>query len=162
MRCSAAVAVTLGYMLLMGTAAAASDDANPTDPNARRDEVVVLVLAQDERFAGLPDHERQWIQSKAEFSFDPIIGSSYYRVLPTQNVWYAPLMDFGDGGSALVEIILVEGCEVPEDDSELLTPDLSRYEDPCAWRHSWLYRVEPDDTVTLLFEEGDPDSMPAE
>ena len=29
--------------------------------------------------------------------------------------------------------------------------------DPCAWRHSWYYRVQPDGTVSLLFDEGDPD-----
>ena len=31
------------------------------------------------------------------------------------------------------------------------------FDDPCEWRHSWYYRVQPDGTVTLLFDEGDPD-----
>ena len=155
-----AVATVLGCVLVAGTAAAASDEAEAPDPFARQEEVVALVLAQDERYADALDYEVQRIKGSQTFhTLEEVLGTSYYRALPTQAVWYAPLMDFGDGGSALVEIILVEGCAVPEDDSELLTPDLSRYEDPCAWRHSWVYRVQPDDTVTLLYDEGDPDPM---
>ena len=27
--------------------------------------------------------------------------------------------------------------------------------DPCEWRQSWFYQVQPDGTVSLLFDEGD-------
>jgi len=161
MRCLRVAAMTaLGCVQLAGTASAASDGAEAPDPFARQEEVVALVLDQDPRFADALDYEHQRVVASANFDLlGEVLGTSTYHVLPTQNVWYAPLIDFGHGGSALVEIILVEGCAVPEDDSELLTPDLSRYEDPCAWRHSWVYRVQPDDTVTLLYDEGDPDPM---
>lgn len=153
-----AVVTVLGCVLLAGTAAAASDEAETPDPFARQEEVLALVLDQDPRFADALDYEVQRKMAAANFDMlGEVLGVSYYRVLPTQAVWYSPMMDFGDGGSALVEIILVEGCEVPEADSVLVAP----YADPCAWRHAWLYRVAPDDTVTLLFEEGDPDPMTA-
>ena len=71
----------LGCLLIAGIAATASDQA--TDPNARHDEVVALVLAQDARYAGLTDFRRQQIQQQSQGSFDPIIGSGYDRVLPT-------------------------------------------------------------------------------
>jgi hypothetical protein len=154
------IVTVLGCALVAGTAAAASDEAEAPDPVARQEEAVALVLDQDPRFADALDYEVQRIKGSQNFdTLGEVLGTSNYRLLPTQNVWYSPVMDFGDGGSVVVEIILVEGCEVPEDESELLTPDLSRYEDPCAWRHSWVYRVEPDDTVTLLYDEGDPDPM---
>jgi hypothetical protein len=28
--------------------------------------------------------------------------------------------------------------------------------DPCGWRQSWYYRVQPDGAVTLLYDAGDP------
>ncbi|MFO7531863.1 MAG: hypothetical protein R6W93_05340 [Candidatus Limnocylindrales bacterium] len=160
MRCSAAVAVTLGCVLLTGTAAAASDDASPTDPNARRDEVVALVLAQDERFTSLPDYERQRIKQQSQFSFDPIIGSGYYQVLPTATTRWSDsvgmdLFAFRQPRNWLVEVVLVRDC-VPMATGTVVEP----LPDPCAWRHAWYYRVESDDTVTLLFEEGVPDPMP--
>ena len=64
--------------------------------------------------------------------------------------------------SRLVEVTLVRDCEASE-----LVPggDLGTmpfFDDPCEWRHSWYYRVQPDGTVTLLFDEGDPDEPPAQ
>jgi hypothetical protein len=47
------VLVARGCLLLAGRVVA--DEADPTAPPARRAEVVALALAQDARFAGLPD-----------------------------------------------------------------------------------------------------------
>ncbi len=136
----------------------ASDD-EAKDPNARRDEVVALVLAQDTRFAGLPDYRRQEIKRASTFSFDPIIGSGYYRVLPTATTQWSDstgmdLFAFREPRNWLVEVVLVRDC-VPMATGKVVPP----LPDPCAWRHAWYYRVESDDSVTLLFEEGDPDPM---
>lgn len=154
------VAMTvLGCLLITGTAATASDQA--TDPNARRDEVVALVLAEDARYAGLPDFRRQQIQQQSQGSLDPIIGSGYYRVLPTVTTRWSDaagidLFAFREPRNWLVEVVLVRDC-VPMVTGEVVVP----LRDPCAWRHAWYYRVQSDDSITLLFEEGDPDSMPA-
>lgn len=159
MRClRVALMTALGCLVVLGTVAAASA-ADPTDPDARRDEVVALVLAQDARFTGLPDYERQQIKQQSQFSFDPIIGSGFYRTLPTLASSVTPWMfDFGYPATWLVEVTLVDGC-TPLPTGEGPSSDTAPWPDPCAWRHSWFYRVEPDDTVTLLFEEGDPDSV---
>ena len=162
MRCSSAVAVALGCLLIAGSVAAASDDAGPTDPHARRDAVVALVLAQDPRFADVPDWEHQERLSMSTFEFSPLLGSDYYRVLPTVASSYTPWMfDFGYPANWLIEVTLVEAC-TPLPTGEGPSSDTAPWRDPCEWRHSWFYRVEPDDTVTLLFEEGDPELMPTE
>ena len=154
-----AVVTVLGCLLITGTAATASDDGDPTDPNARRDEVVALVLGQDGRFADLPDYERQRVKQASQFSFDPIIGSGFYRTLPTLASSFTPWMfDFGYPASWLVEVTLVQGC-TPLPTGEGPSSAIAPWPDPCEWRHSWFYRVESDDTVTLLFEEGDLDSV---
>lgn len=157
----AGVVAVLGGLLIAaaGTAAAASDDEG-NDPNARRDEVVALVLAQDIRFADLPDYERQRIKQQSQFSFDPLVGSGFYRTLPSLASSVTPWMfDFGYPANWLVEVTLVEGC-TPLPTGEGPSSDTAPWPDPCEWRHSWFYRVEPDDTVTLLFEEGDSEPMP--
>jgi len=124
-----AVVAALACVLAAGTAAAAAGEVEAAYPFARQEEVVAFVLDQGPRFADARDYEVRRGIAVANFdTLGEVLGTSYYRVLPTQAVWYAPLMDFGDGGSALVEMVLVEGCAVPEDDSELLTPDRSRYE----------------------------------
>ena len=148
-------------LLIAGTTAGASDDAESPYANARRDEVVALVLGQDARFAGLPDYERQRIKQQSQFSLDPIIGSGYYHVLPTNTTLWSygsgpvDLFAFRHIPDWLVEVVLVRDC-VPVVGGEALDLPLP---DPCAWRHAWYYRVQPDDSVTLLFEEGDPDSV---
>ena len=152
-----AVMTVFGCLLLAGSGAVASDAGSP-GPNTRRDEVVALVLAQDARFTGLPDYEHQQIMSASQFSFDPIIGSSYYRVLPTATTQWSDLvgMDlfaFREPRNWLVEVVLVRDC-VPMASGDVVEP----LPDPCAWRHAWYYHVQSDDSVTLLFEEGDPDS----
>ena len=160
MRCwRVAVVTVLGSLLIAGTTAGASDAAESPYANARRDEVVALVLGQDVRFAGLPDYERQRIKQQAEFSFDPIIGSGYYRVLPTVTTRWSDsvgidLFAFREPRNWLVEVVLVRDCEPMATGTVV-----AALPDPCAWRHAWYYRVQSDDSITLLFEEGDPDSV---
>ena len=64
------------------------------------------------------------------------------------------LFAFREPRSWLVEVVLVRDCVLMATGT-VLAP----LPDPCAWRHSWYYRVESDDTVTLLFEEDDPDTV---
>ena len=159
-RWRAVLVTVLGCLLITGAATTATGEA-ASDPNARRDDVVALVLAQDDRFAGLPDYERQRIKQQSQFSFDPIVGSGFYRTLPTLASSVTPWMfDFGYSANWLVEVTLVQDC-TPLPTADGPSSDTAPWPDPCAWRHSWFYRVEPDDTVALLFEEGDPEPAPA-
>jgi hypothetical protein len=90
-----AVATVLGCLLLAGTVAGASDG-DPTDPDARHEEAVALVLAQDPRFADLPDFERQAMLANSNFDPSLMLGSGYYRALPTLASAFTPWMiDFG-------------------------------------------------------------------
>jgi hypothetical protein len=154
-------AAALGCLLIAGTVAAASDEADATDPLAVREEAVALVLAQDPRFADVPDFERQAALATSNFDYSLLLDADYYRVLPTLASVFSPwTYDLGYPASQLIEVTLVRGCA---DHATDVGPssDTAPYPDPCGWRHSWFYRVEPDDTVTLLFEEGHPDPMPA-
>ena len=160
---SAAATSTLMCVAFGGTVASAQPTppatlGPPRDAGLTRQEAVALVLAQDERFMGLPDYERQRVKMASQFSFDPVIGSSYYRVLPTATTLWPPATEdmrafiFREPHNWLVEISLVRGC------TEMV--DIVPQPDPCNWRHAWYYRVHPDGTVTLLFEEGDPLPVP--
>jgi len=138
-----------------------ADEFGQTEPPAAYDEAVALVLAQDPRFAEVPDFERQANLASSNFDNSLLLGSDYYRVMPTLASAFSWMYDFGYPASSLIEVTLVDGCaEVPAGGgpSSVTAP----WPDPCEWRHSWFYRVEPDDTVTLLFEEGDPDPMAGE
>ena len=138
-----------------------TDGFDPTDLHALREEAVALVLAQDPRFADTLDFERQAALANSNFDPSLLLGSNYYRVLPTLASSFTPWMyDFGYPANRLIEVTLVAGC-TPLPTGEAPSSDNAPWPDPCEWRHSWLYRVEPDDTVTLLFEEGHPDPMPA-
>lgn len=147
----------LGWVLALGATTAVSVEEDAPDPFAQREEVVALVLAQDERFAGLPDYERQAVLASANFdTVGMLLSEDYYRVLPSQSSYFSPWwVDFGYPSSWLVEVNLVDGCVEPSSDDPPIP-------DPCEWRHSWLYRVQPDGSVALLYEEGDPDPLSAE
>jgi hypothetical protein len=91
-------------------------------------------------------------------SFDPLIGSSYYRALPTTTTqWDDPagidLFAFRQPRNWLVEVVLVREC-MPLQGGEDVSPPPA---DPCAWRHAWYHGVQSDDTITHPFEEVDPD-----
>ena len=138
-----------------------ADEFGPTDPSGGFDEAVALVIAQDPRFADVPDFERQANLASSNFDNSLLLGSDYYRVLPTLASAFSGMYDFGYTASSLIEVTLVDGCvELPAGEGP--SSDTVPWPDPCEWRHSWFYRVEPDDTVTLLFEEGDPDPMAGE
>jgi hypothetical protein len=148
----------LGLLLVAGGAVTATDG-DQTDPDARRDEVVALVLAQDPRFADVPDFTRQSQLASSNFEPSLLLGSDYVRVLPTLASAFSPwAYDFGYAANWLVEVTLVGDC-APITPGEGPSSETAPSPDPCEWRHSWFYRVAPDDTVTLLFEEGDPDPM---
>ena len=144
----------LGWVLALGATTAVSVEKDAPDRFAQREEVVALVLAQDERFAGLPGYERQAVLASANFdTVGMLLSEDYYRVLPSQSSSFSPsLVDFGYPSSWLVEVNLVNGCVGPPSDDPPIP-------DPCEWRHSWLYRVQTDGSVALLYEEGDPDPL---
>lgn len=133
-----------------------ADAFGQTEPPATYDEAVALVLAQDPRFADVPDFERQASLASSNFDHSLLLGSDYYRVLPTLASAFSWMYDFGYPASALIEVTLVDGCAAAAA-GEGPSSDTVPWPDPCEWRHSWFYRVIPDGTVTLLFEEGDPD-----
>ena len=143
------------------TAAQPSPEAGPTEQmGLTRDEAVALVLATDPRFADLPDFRRLEIERSANFDMGIILGSDYYRVLPTLPTEFSGLgfIDFHYPGNWLIEVTLVEDCSTlyDGDSPSSETPPLP---DPCEWRHSWFYRIQPDGTVSLLFDEGDATPM---
>ena len=156
-RSSMAGVAALSLVVVAGMAATASDEAVQTDPFARHEEVAALVLAQDPRFADVPDFERQRLLASSEFDFSILLGSDYYRVLPGGASSLSPWMfDLGYVANRLVEVTLVDGCkDIASEQGP--SSENAPWPDPCEWRHSWFYRVAPDDTVTLLFEEGHPD-----
>ena len=89
------IVTVLGCALVAGTVAAASDEAEAPDPFARQEEVVALVVDQDPRFADALDYEYQRIIGTQNFdTLGEVLSVSYYRLLPTQALWYSPMMDF--------------------------------------------------------------------
>lgn len=114
-------------------------------------DAVALVLTTDPRFAGLPDWETLRLKTLSEFK-PYIFLESNYHVLPTTGTdlafWEIPERA---PGSWLITVTLVHDCIEPPSDGTRLASD------PCGWRHAWYYRVQPDGTVTPLFDEGDPD-----
>ena len=144
------------------TAAQPSPEVGPTEQiGPTREEAVGLVLATDPRYADLPDFARLELERRANFDMGIILGSDYYRVLPTLPTEFSGLgfIDFHYPGNWLIEVALVRDCATlyAGDGPSSETPPLP---DPCAWRHSWFYRVQPDGTVSLLFDEGDATPMP--
>lgn len=151
----------LSLAVAAGTAATASDETAQTDPFARHEEVAALVLAQDPRFADTPDIERLETLARSNFDFSILLGSDYYRVIAGPASSFSPwAFDLGYEANWLVEVTLVDGCtDIASEQGP--SSETAPLPDPCEWRHSWFYRVAPDDTVTLLFEEGHPDPQPA-
>jgi len=150
---------TLLWLMLVSTATAAqpSPEAGAAEQTGlTREEAVALVLATDPRYADLPDFRRLEIERSANFDMGIILGSDYYRVLPTLPTEFSGLgfIDFRYPGNWLIEVTLVRDCAAlyDGDGPSSETPPLP---DPCAWRHSWFYRVQPDGAVSLLFDEGD-------
>ena len=155
-----AVATALGCSMIGGVAAAA-EVVDADAYFARQGEVVALVRDQDPRFGTVPDYERQETIARQYFDYDRLLGSSYYRVLPTLASTFSPTYyELDYAANWLIEVTLVGGCAVSSSDVGPASDAVPR-PDPCEWRHSWFYRVAPDDTVKLLFEEGDPEPMPA-
>lgn len=158
------VLMTLACSALVSSATVAqpspSGSAGPTEQmGLTRDEAVALVLATDPRYADLTDFHRLEIERSA--GFDIMFGSDYYRVLPTLPTDMAELgfISFHYPSNWLIEATLVRDCAELNDDGGPVSLD-APWPDPCEWRHSWFYRVRPDGTVSLLFDEGDSPLMP--
>ena len=145
--------------LVVGSAASlaqssASEDPRLAESDALREDAVALVIAEDPRFADVADWEQLRREAARSFVLYPLVGSDYYRVLATSASELSPAwFDFGYPSNWLIEVTLVRDCLEPSGDT-------GPWPDPCEWRHSWFYRVAPDRSVTLLFEEGDPEPMP--
>lgn len=118
--------------------------------NVTRGRAVAIVLAADPRFAGLADYET--LRRRTQGEFRPyVLDTSYDRVLPDVA---ADMVQFGftarTPASWLISVTLVSDCVEPSPAGP------SPAADPCAWRHTWTYRVTPDASLMLLFDEGDP------
>lgn len=172
------VATATAALLIASTTTTLADpagpgaDVDPVDPGigadgfdtdayaAMREAAVSLVLTQDPRFEGVPDFERQAALANSNFDRTMLLASDYYRVLPTLATQFSPWMyDLGYVANWLVEVTLVEGC-VGNTDGAGPPDGTAPWPDPCEWRHSWYYQVQPDGAVKLLFEEGHPDPGP--
>ncbi len=153
------VSALVAMVLVAGTGAALGQSERPVDKgfnqptDISREDAIARVLAVDSRFAGLIDHDRLRREVAADFTAERYYTDSFYRVL---GPWWAELdgwhMSLRDPLGWLIEVNLVTGC--PE--VELADADLP-IDDPCAWRHTWVYLVEPDGVVTPVVEAGDPD-----
>jgi hypothetical protein len=152
----AAIVVCLMFGGAIATAQPSPDPGPSLPAPVSRAEAVGLVLASDQRFMGVEDFEQLRRLAAREMSFLPLLGSSYYRVLQTLTTEepYEDMILWRYAGNWLIEVTLVEDCTEPLEET-------GPWPDPCAWRHSWFYRVQPDGTVTLLFAEGDPAPLPA-
>ena len=126
------------------------------------DDAVALVLASDPRFTDLADWEVLWKRGLAELK-PLVLEDSYYRVLSSQILGMTPLSFWWVSPrvapSWVIEVTLVRDCDAWLMPDEIaITADTEPFlDDPCGWRHSWVYRVRPDGEVMLLFHEGDPD-----
>lgn len=126
-------------------------------PPTQGDIALALVRAQDSRFADLPTIDEVQITMAANFDFAPALAGSWIEVSET----FATTMDLGLAGPAwldpgtgrIVEVMLVAGC--PDTLKGAIPPTAP---DPCAWRHTWLYHVTPDGTVTVIADAGSRDT----
>ena len=150
--CAAGVAIVVWLMVggAFATAQSSPDPSTTGQAGVSREEAVALVLASDERFLGVEDFDHLRRLAAREMSLQPLLGSSYYRVLPTMTTEepYEDIIVWRYPGDWLIEVTLVEDCTDPLDETGPVP-------DPCGWRHSWFYRVQSDGTVSLLFDEGD-------
>ncbi|MFN8623750.1 MAG: hypothetical protein U0869_23665 [Chloroflexota bacterium] len=89
----------------------------------------------------------------ADFDLSPLWAGSWIGEASTFSAVgdlvraYPTWLDTGTG--RIVEVMLVDGCtgDVRADPSA----------DPCAWRHSWMFHVTDDGTVTVVGESDTPD-----
>jgi len=160
MRRLCAAGAALAVLLSLGGAIAmAQPSADPVPSGSAgitRAQAVTQVLASDERFVGVEDFEQLRRLAAREMSWQPLVGSSYFRVLPTVPIEQPPeaapedVIRWRYPANWLIEVTLVEGCMEADFTSGPPWPD------PCTWRHSWFFRVQPDGEVSVLFDEGDP------
>lgn len=154
-----AVAGLLSSALLSGAGSAvaqdAADDGLTTPTSISREDAVALVLGSDPRFADVVAGETLGREIAADFSTERWFTSSYYRVLgPTLGNYADTFVTFRAPMERLIEVNLVTDCAEVE-----LADTVLPIEDPCAWRHRWLFMVEPDGTVAPLYDAGDPEPV---
>jgi hypothetical protein len=133
---------------------AASPSASPdawTELQLREQDAVALVLAADPRFAGVADWSALTRKWQATFIPYHLLESNYHVLSATGMDLAIANIPPRAPSSLIVAVTLVRDCVDP---SDLSSPVVA---DPCGWRHTWTYRVEPGGVVTLLFDEGDPD-----
>lgn len=151
----------VAFALLVALAPAATIAAEPSPSPApdlvgalqlREADAVARVRALDPRYAGIADWTDLARESARTFQPHTLLASNV-RVLPSVG------LDFALAGvpgrtptSTLIAVTLVRDCVA----ADALPAALDA--DPCAWRHTWLYRVAPDGTISMLFDEGDPDA----
>jgi len=153
-----AVTGLLSLTLLSGGGSALAQDAaddelaTPTGIMQQRANDVALVLASDPRFADLTDYETLRRETAASWETERYFTSSFYRVLGPTFGDLTGFVSFREPVGRLIEVNLVTDCAEFEFDDAAF-PN----EDPCAWRHTWVYLVEPDGTVAPVYDAGDPD-----
>ncbi len=151
-----ATAVALA-LLLPGVAGAQSPGPSASvAPGPSEGELALAaVRATDPRFAALPTLTDVQQEVSRTFGFESLYAGSWIGVVQTFSAIddFAPglLPAWTDPGTGrVVEVMLVDGCA--EDIDGLPATD------PCAWRHSWIFHVAADGSVTTVAESGSPDA----
>lgn len=156
-----ALLVTLATVASTATVAAAAPSPTPSSApqliSPGTGPVLDAVRAVDPRFAELPDPD----QAQRQGDYASVLAGSWISAIDTFGQLAAiapgPVVDdpwYGLGGS-VVQVMLVADCVTEDVLSYLAEPAKG---DPCGWRHTWLYRVSGSGEVTLLFDEGSPDT----
>lgn len=151
--------VAIAMSSTTGVAAVDADHQGTSATPARtRSAALAAVRAVDARFATLPDFRDAQKRTAAEFDFAPTLAGSWIKVLPTFGESNDPVVSpevpgWMDPGDRVVEVMLVADCP----------PSLTAWppNDPCGWRHTWLYGVSPTGDVILLTEAGSAEAPQA-
>jgi len=159
MRRPVLASVSLALSLWAVGMPATAQSPSPTPPATPGALALAAVRAVDPRFGDIDDFSRAQQRVSREFDWAPVVAGSWIRLVPTYGSdmdlhpslqlpdWVAPRV-------RVVEVMLVADCAELADNG---FPD----DDPCGWRHQWLYRVLPTGEVVLLYDQGSQgDSAP--
>jgi hypothetical protein len=130
---------------------ASSSAVAPRGPTAT-ELAVEHVRAWDPRFAELVDFGKV-VQQFNVGDRTPYVAGSWIHSLATPGTFTERFdsLRWLDIGVRIVQVMLVTGCP-----AELDLGTLGE-EDPCDWRHTWLFHVFPSGEVVPVYDEGDPD-----
>jgi hypothetical protein len=135
--------------------AASSPDPSPgpTREPTQSERAVELVRAVDPRFADIPMLE-ELQDDLALARYSVVLAGPWIGALESSGRIddFAGTMGWFDLEGRVVQVMLVGPCDT---DADAVLPE----SDPCGWRHTWLYHVDPAGTVTLVYDAGSDDAL---